>query len=199
LDILMLWGLALAAIAAVVIGLSTRLIVLRTGQHAEAQATLADAKEDKLSGELKEKNRQIAALDAKAKEAEGGIETAKANAAGANAKAEGFRLDIAKSNEAAVQPQAQGAGTMAEAAKANLELAKLKTPRNLTPEQREHIRAAISQFSGTPYDLWVSTDSDSAALLEQIDAHTEGHFAGFGSAIPDGLVGPSPWRSRRST
>jgi hypothetical protein len=160
-------GAAFAATALV----ATQFIAFRrAGQLAAAQGSLGLAKDRKLSIELKDKDRQIAELGTKAGEANERATTAEQHSAEANAKAEGFRLDIAKSNEAAAQAQAQVAGAMAEAARANLELAKLKTPRNLTPEQREQIRVAISQFSGTPYDIWVSTDSDSAVLMEQIDA-----------------------------
>jgi hypothetical protein len=42
-NVVMLWGLALAAAAAIVIGVSTRLIVLRAGQQAESQGLLSEA------------------------------------------------------------------------------------------------------------------------------------------------------------
>ncbi|MDR5729602.1 MAG: hypothetical protein RB191_19470 [Terriglobia bacterium] len=113
---------------------------------------------------------QIASAYAASKEAVAKVAIAEARVAEASAKAESFRLDIAKANKSAAEAQAQVASASAEAARANLELAKLKTPRNLTPEQQEHIGAAISQFANTPYDLWVSTDSDSTALMGQIDA-----------------------------
>jgi hypothetical protein len=167
-NLFMLWGLALAAGAAIVIGVSTRLIVLRTGQQAEVQAALAVAKEGKLSSELKEKDRQIAVLDAKAKEAEGGIETAKANAVEASAKAEGFRLDIAKANEAAALAQAQVEGAKAEAAKANLELERVKSPRTL--KNLSTLTESLKAFKGTEYTFsLVFGDEESITLLRQLD------------------------------
>lgn len=113
---------------------------------------------------------QIAAANAASKDAVSKVATAEARVAEASAKAEAFRLDIAKANEAAAHAQAQVAEATAEAAKANLELEKIKTPRNLTLEQQGRISAAIGIFPGTPYDLWVSSDSDSVSLMQQIDA-----------------------------
>lgn len=102
--------------------------------------------------------------------AEANIALAQQHASEADAKAESFRLDIAKANESASRAQAQVAEATAEAAKANLELAKLKMPRVLSAEQQARVTANIAGFAGTPYDLWISTDSDSAALMQQIDA-----------------------------
>lgn len=120
---------------------------------------------------------KIASADAASKEAVAKVAIAEARVAEASAKAESFRLNIAKAEESAAQAKA-------EAAQANLELAKLRTPRNLTPEQQERITAAIRPFPGTPYDLWVSTDSDSSALMNEIDsvlraAKWEFHAAGI--------------------
>lgn len=112
---------------------------------------------------------ELAKQQIRAATAEGNIALAAQHAKEADAKAEGFKADIAKANEGAAQAQAQVAGATAEAAKANLELARLKTPRTLSRAQQERIVARIAAFSGTPYDLWVSTDSDSTELMELID------------------------------
>jgi multidrug efflux pump subunit AcrA (membrane-fusion protein) len=120
--------------------------------------------------ELTEAKTELSKQQERAAKAEASIALAEQHSAEANAKAEGFRLDIAKANESAAQAQAQVAGATAEAAKANLELAKLKTPRSLSREQQTRVTAAISAFSGTPYDLFVNNDSDSTTLMWQIDA-----------------------------
>ena len=109
-NVVMLWGLALAAIAAVVIGVSTRLVVLRTGEQADVQESLSAAKESRLTTDLKEKDRQIATvksesdqktaeLRARAKEADARIANANAASAKANETAEGERLARVKIEE----------------------------------------------------------------------------------------------------
>jgi len=60
---LMLWGLGFAAFAAAWIGIATRLVILRTGQQAEAQELLNAAKERELQIDLKQKDLSIAALN----------------------------------------------------------------------------------------------------------------------------------------
>jgi hypothetical protein len=59
-NVVMLWGLALAALAAVVIGVSTRLVVVRSGQQSEAQELLSAAKDRQLAGDLKYRDEKIA-------------------------------------------------------------------------------------------------------------------------------------------
>jgi hypothetical protein len=87
----------------------------------------------------------------------------------ANAKAEGFRLDIAKSNEAAAQAQAQVAGAVAEAAKANLELARIKTPRSLI--NAVGLSDSLKMFKGTEYIVvGCFQDQESMDFVVQLDA-----------------------------
>ena len=59
----MLWGLAFAAAAAIVVGISTRLIVLRTGQQADSQTLLSAAKDRELRDNLAQKEADIAGLN----------------------------------------------------------------------------------------------------------------------------------------
>jgi hypothetical protein len=75
---------AAAALAATGLLITQFIAFKRAGQLAAAQAGLSKAKEGKLSGELKEKDRQIAALDFKANEAGIGIATAQADASNAS-------------------------------------------------------------------------------------------------------------------
>jgi hypothetical protein len=73
--------------------------------------------------------------------------------------------EIARGKEA----DARIAEAEARAAEANLQLAKLKTPRSLNQIQQVRIAAKIGQFAGTPFDLWVNTDQESANLMLQIE------------------------------
>jgi hypothetical protein len=138
--------------------------------HAETTARGFEAQIAESAARVKTAEAQVASANAASKDAVERIAAADARSSEASAKAESFRLEIAKANERAVLAQAQVAGATAEAAKANLELVKLKTPRSLSEEQQERIKSKIKPFSGIPFDLWVSTDSDSTALMEIIDA-----------------------------
>ncbi|QNI33648.1 hypothetical protein H7849_06880 [Alloacidobacterium dinghuense] len=61
-NVVMLWGLGIAAFAAVLIVISTRLIVVRTGQQSSAQGLLDAAKDRQLEADLKAKDLKIAEL-----------------------------------------------------------------------------------------------------------------------------------------
>ena len=123
-----------------------------------ADARREAATSNEAAGKANEAAKQA---DERAMEAQASLALAEQHSAEANAKAEGFRLSIASANEVAAK-------ATAEAAKATLELAKFKTPRNLTKEQQERIAAKVGKFPDTPFDLWVSTDSDSPTLMRQI-------------------------------
>jgi hypothetical protein len=97
---------AVAALAATGLLITQFIAFKRAGQLAAAQAGLSKAKEGKLSGELKEKDRQIAALDVKANEAGIGIATAQTDASNAAKKAadaitaqQNVEIDLAKQKE----------------------------------------------------------------------------------------------------
>jgi hypothetical protein len=62
-NVVMLWGLALAAVAAVVIGISTRLVIVRSRQQSEAQELLSEAKDRKLALDLRDKDLKIAEVN----------------------------------------------------------------------------------------------------------------------------------------
>jgi hypothetical protein len=57
---LMLWGLAIAALATVFVVIATRIVVLRSGQLSVAQDRLSEAKDRQLASDLKEKDEKIA-------------------------------------------------------------------------------------------------------------------------------------------
>jgi hypothetical protein len=77
----MLSGLALAAVAAVVIGISTRLVVVRPGQQSKAQELLSAAKDRQLQSDLKAKDVEMGNL--------------KVRAAGLDLEAEKLRTQLA--------------------------------------------------------------------------------------------------------
>jgi hypothetical protein len=76
--------MVVAALAATGLLVTQFIAFKKARQLATAQAGLSSAKDTKLSGELKDKDRQIAGLNVRAKESEAGIATANVNAAGAN-------------------------------------------------------------------------------------------------------------------
>jgi hypothetical protein len=55
------------------------------------------------------------------------------------------------------------------AANAELELAKIRTPRTLTLEQQESIAASLKQFSGTSFDVASDTDKEAVDFAGQIE------------------------------
>jgi hypothetical protein len=57
------------------------------------------------------------------------------------------------------------------AAKANLELARMKAPRTLTAEQQEHIISALRPFAGTRFDVGlVQGDAEAAEFMALLEA-----------------------------
>lgn len=83
----MLWGLFFAAVAAAWVGISTRLVIVRTGQQAKAEELLNAAKERQLQADLKEKDVELGKLKLRSDTAEAEIATARGAAAGANERA----------------------------------------------------------------------------------------------------------------
>jgi len=72
-------------------------------------------------------------------------------------------VEIASTNERAARAEEQ-------AAKANLELEKLRTPRTIGSHDRAEIIEAIKEFSGTPYDLSAGTDSESVQFMKTMQS-----------------------------
>ena len=124
----------------------------------EAEAKVADS-----GARVKQAEGRIAVQVAKVKEADARIAEAQRGAAEASAKAEGFRRDIAKANESSAKAEAR-------AAEATLELARFKAPRTLSAEQQARVRAAISPFAGTPYELGVTPIPEAINFVIAIDA-----------------------------
>ncbi len=85
------------------------------------------------------------------------VKIADAHAAGEAAKA-----DEARAHEAAAKANER-------AAEAELALAKIKTPRTISPHHAATMIAKLKQFSGTPYALYLFDDPEAASLLNQIE------------------------------
>jgi hypothetical protein len=93
----------------------------------------------------------IAQANERAAKAQESLGLAEQHSAEANAKAEAFRLDIAKANESARQAEAR-------AAEANLELARFKAPRTLSPSQQGMIAARLKPFGNVRVDVIIIGD-----------------------------------------
>ena len=84
--------------------------------------------------------------------AERGVADAVRSAKDADAKAEGFRLDIAKANERAAE-----ANRIAEQERlARIKIEETLAGWRLEPKAQEQLAAALKQYPGTPYTLWVN-------------------------------------------
>ncbi len=82
--------------------------------------------------------------------------------ADAHAAGEAAKADAARANEAA-------ANANERAADAELALAKIKTPRTISPSHAATMIATLKHFSGTPYALYLFDDPEAASLLNQIE------------------------------
>lgn len=91
-------------------------------------------------------------------------------------------VEIAVANERAAKAQ-EGA------AKANLELERIKTPRTISTQDQSEIIVALKPFAGTPYDLSVAADSESVAFLKII--HSVLSSAGWTQVAAKGPIGIS--------
>jgi multidrug efflux pump subunit AcrA (membrane-fusion protein) len=160
----------------------------------------------KFDSDLTKAKSELAVQQERAAKAEANIGVAEQHAAEANTKAEGFRLDIAKANEASARAQAQVAGAAAEAAKATdraaeatkaaeaekIERLKLEAqiaPRRLTTEQMRAIASRCQKFKGrTVSVISYALDSEGAILGKQLIAV----FGASGILVQDGTASSSP-------
>jgi hypothetical protein len=123
------------------------------------------------------------------------VAEAQEESANAEATAKGFDAQIAesdakaKSAEAtAKQFEAQIADAKARAAQAELELAKIKQWRTLTPKQQQEIGNALSVYAGQNFAFLVFGDPESLSFLGDIKAALK--IAGWNRvATPPGLGG----------
>ncbi len=115
----------------------------------------ADARIVKLEGENLRLSNDLAGKVAE-------IASAREAAAKAQATAEGFRLDIAKANQRAEEAKER-------AAQANLELARFKAPRTLSPEQQKQISEKLKTFAGRQFDVAILVEPEPQDLLLQVE------------------------------
>jgi hypothetical protein len=80
------------------------------------------------------------------------------------------RADAASANQRASEAAERAAEAEQRAAEANLELARLKAPRTLRPEQQQRVIAMVKPFAGTQFDIGVvQGDPEAAELMVLIE------------------------------
>lgn len=136
----MLWGLVVAALAALWVVVATRLTIVRGKELTVAQGILEKAKEAELTLDLKEKDREIAVAGAssaqalmQAKSAEAHLADANARASEANARASALEVEALKLREQLV----------AQGPRENL----------LRGESRKKLVDALKPFAGQRIDV----------------------------------------------
>ena len=97
------------------------------------------------------------------------ISTAQAEAAEAMRIAESERLARADLESKVADAEARAAQANAAASQAQLELAKLKQPRTIAPEDQTKIIAELKGFAGQNFSFVVFADPESFALVRAID------------------------------
>ena len=103
-------------------------------------------------------------------ESEVKIATAQAESAKAMEIAEAEKLARAELESQVAVAQARAAEANLAASQAQLELAKLKEPRTVAPEDQETIIDELEKFTGQNYSFSVFQDPEPLALLRVIDA-----------------------------
>lgn len=101
------------------------------------------------------------------------------------------RIEIARETEMG-ELQKEIADANARAAEANLALAKIRTPRTLTPEQRERIVRAMSAYSGQGFAIGAAPDPEARELASAIGMaliSAKWQAGSPTSAIQAGLIG----------
>ena len=102
-------------------------------------------------------------------ESEVKISTAQAEAAEAMRIAESERLARADLESKVADAEARAARANAAASQAQLELAKLKQPRTIAPEDQTKIIAELKGFAGQNFSFSVFRDPEALALVRVID------------------------------
>jgi len=163
----MLWALGFAALAAVVVGIATRVVITQSGKLATAQAALSDEKERLLKVDLKQKDVEIGTLKLRSDTAETGIAAAKADASIAAAKAaaaiaeqQQVQIDLAKQQNRA-----------AKAERDLLEVKESLKQRRFTKEQSDFLVTVAKRFPGQQISFAkYGLDFEAQAFSDRIDA-----------------------------
>jgi hypothetical protein len=88
----------------------------------------------------------------------------------ARQEADSFEQDIVSAKKQAAEAESHLAEALRQTTAATEELNRLKTARSLSEEQQARIVSKIKPFHETPFDLWVTPDSDSTAIMELTDS-----------------------------
>lgn len=128
----------------------------RGAAEANATAKQFESRIAESDARVKTAEAAIASANAASKDAVAKVADAQRASAEASTKAEGFRLDIAKANESARQAEAR-------AAEANLELARFKAPRSLSPAQQARIALRLRPLGPRRIDVIVIGDAQEIA------------------------------------
>ena len=97
------------------------------------------------------------------------IAAAQTEAAEAMRIAESERLARVELESQVAFAEARAAEANAVASQAQLELAKLKEPRTITPEDEEKVIAVLKEFAGQKFSLVVYQDPEALALVRVVD------------------------------
>ena len=153
-NLVMLWALGFAALAAIVVLITTRIITTRSGQLNVAQALLSDEKERLLKADLAQKDLAIAGLTLRAQTAEGQIAEATRGAAEATRGA-------AEANKATEIEKIE-----------RLRLEESVRPRRLSPEQKTNLADMLKKHSAAtvPVATYVGTPDGTAFGADLIEA-----------------------------
>jgi len=135
----------------------------------KGQAEQADEKAKKAIADSSTALSQATEALDKSEKAQESLSNALALARDARREADSFEAEIKVAKQQAADAESHLAEALKQTAAATAELNRLKTARTLNKEQLDRISSAMKKFAGTPYDLWITADSDSAALLELID------------------------------
>ena len=98
------------------------------------------------------------------------ITSAQAEAAEAMKIAESERVARAELESEVAAAEARAAEANAVASQAQLELAKLKEPRTIAPDDQDKVIAVLKEFAGQNFGFSVFGDPESLALLRALDA-----------------------------
>jgi hypothetical protein len=140
----MLWALAIAAIAGLFAVLATRKVVTLSGKLSTAQDSLGSAKDRQLQTDLKNKDVEIGKLKLRSDTAEAGVATAEADAAKATEKAEAERL-------------------------ARRKLEAQIAPRRLTGEQKSRLSDRLKQNPGNIVIVSAILDGESSDFANDLN------------------------------
>lgn len=155
---MMLWGLGIAALAAILVGISTRIVVVRTSQLAAVQDLLSAAKNRQLQADLKVKDLEIGNLKTRSDMADASIAAAKVEVARAGGAQQGVEIELSKQRARA-----------ADAERSLLELREKIGGRSISEAQRKKfLEVTAGARKGEVKISAISGDPESIAFAEEL-------------------------------